>query len=304
MPRRNTDQMLLKDALRVRICRTEGHDALCSLAGQVTFAPNVPGVFTEQIPAALVAGPPRALSYFVQVENSRGKSAGPSNFAHVVAGQAPAPVTALQAEVRKAGVVLHWTPVAGDETPVRLQRRLLTPQLEKKKNDRFEAPPEAANQNLLITARVAEGRALDRTTRFGESYEYRAQRVARVTVDDQTLELAGAPSNAVNVEVRDVFPPDAPQGLAAVAGAPESGAAVDLNWQPGTEADVAGYVVYRREAEGAWQRVSPAKPLPAPAFHDATVQPGHTYRYAVTAVDQGNRESPRSAETEETVPAE
>jgi hypothetical protein len=304
MPRRNTDQLLLKDSLRVKICRSEGHDATCSSAGQVTLAPSAPGVFTEQIPAALVAGSPRALAYFVQVENLRGKSAGPSNLAHVVAGQAPPPVTAFQAEVRKAGVVLHWTPVAGDATSVRLERRLLTPHLEKKKTDPFEAPPEPATQNLLITARVAEGRALDRTPRFGESYEYRAQRVARVTVDDQTLELAGAPSNAINVDVRDVFPPDAPQGLAAVAGAPESGAVVDLNWQPGTEADVAGYVVYRREADGAWQRVSPAKPLPAPAFHDATVRPGHTYRYVVTAVDQGNRESPRSAETEENVPAE
>jgi fibronectin type 3 domain-containing protein len=39
-----------------------------------------------------------------------------------------------------------------------------------------------------------------------------------------------------------------------------------------------------------------------PAFHDAQVRPGHTYRYAVTAIDQGGHESARSTETQETVP--
>jgi fibronectin type 3 domain-containing protein len=40
-----------------------------------------------------------------------------------------------------------------------------------------------------------------------------------------------------------------------------------------------------------------------PAFHDAQVAPGHTYTYAVSAVDQGGHESARSAEARETVPA-
>ena len=81
---------------------------------------------------------------------------------------------------------------------------------------------------------------------------------------------------------------------------------IDLNWRPGTEADLAGYVVYRREAgqpESSWQRISPAQPVAAPDYHDANVQPGHTYRYAVSAVDQQGHESARSAEAEETVPA-
>ena len=40
----------------------------------------------------------------------------------------------------------------------------------------------------------------------------------------------------------------------------------------------------------------------APAFHDTHVLPGHTYIYAVSAVDQGGHESGRSADAQETVP--
>jgi fibronectin type 3 domain-containing protein len=78
--------------------------------------------------------------------------------------------------------------------------------------------------------------------------------------------------------------------------------AIDLSWQPVTDADLAGYAVYRREGDGDWQRISPAGPLVPPAFHDPQVQPGHSYRYAVSSIDQGGHESARSTETEETVP--
>ena len=304
MPRRNTDQLLLKDPLHVQVCRSENQQPVCFPIAQITLAPSASGSYTDQLPAPLASGSPRAASYFVQVENARGRSAGPSNLAHMIAGSAPSPVAALGAELRKSGVVLRWQPVAGDATAVRLERRLLTAGSEKKKRDPLEASPEPATQNLLISAHVAEGRALDRTTHMGNTYEYRAQRVARVTVDGQTLELASAASNAVKIEVRDIFPPDVPQGLAAVAASPESGAAVDLNWQPDNETDIAGYVVYRREGDGPWQRVSPAKPLTAPAFRDSAVQPGHSYRFTVTAIDLGGHESQRSPEAEETVPSE
>jgi fibronectin type 3 domain-containing protein len=125
-----------------------------------------------------------------------------------------------------------------------------------------------------------------------------------VTVDGKTLELAGELSASVRVEANDVFPPTVPTGLAAVASLGGNGGetAVDLSWQPDTEADVAGYAVYRRESGAAWQRISPAEPVVGPAFHDAHVEPGHTYRYAVSAIDKGGHESARSEEAEESVP--
>ena len=303
MPRRNTDKMLLKEAVKVTVCRSEDKAEQCTQAGELRLMPGAPGAFTEALPAAEASGRPRPLSYFLEVENAHGRAAGPSNLAAVIAGEAPSPVTGLKATVGKSGVMLRWTGIPGESSPVRLERRLLTPPVAAPKDGLLKPAVEPVVQSFLVTDRAAEGRALDKTIRFGATYEFRAQRVARVAVGGETLELAGGFSEPVRVEARNVFPPDAPTGLAAVATAPDNGAAIDLNWQPNTEADLAGYFVYRREGEGAWQRISPQKPLAAPAYHDASVQAGHSYRYAATAVDEGNHESPRSAEAEETVPA-
>jgi fibronectin type 3 domain-containing protein len=161
---------------------------------------------------------------------------------------------------------------------------------------------------LLVEARGRDGgatdKALDKDIHFGETYEYQAQRVARVLVDGQTKELSGPLSAPVEVEAADVFPPAAPVELAAVAVTAEDGgeAAIDLSWQANTEADLTGYIVYRREGDGDWQRISPAGAVVGPAFHDAHVQAGHSYRYAVSAIDEGGHESGRSAEAEEMVP--
>lgn len=304
MPTRNTDKLPLKTNVDVRVCRKEGTGDCAATGNDLMLAPGADGKLTETLSPALAAGAPRVLIYFVELKNRKGRSAGLSNGAAVLAGATPAPVTGLAAEVRKTGVVLHWTP-DGENFSIRLQRKLLTPQT-KKKQGLLSEPPEPVEQNLLVEAGAQTGRAVDKNIRFGETYEYRAQRVARVTANGQTMELAGEWSSPVRVEALDVFPPTVPTGLAAVATADESGRqpAIDLNWQPVSDTDLAGYVVYRREGDAAWQRISPAPPVAGPAFHDAQVQTGHTYQYAVTSVDQGGHESVRSTETQETVPAQ
>jgi len=310
MPRKNTDKLLLKDNVTVRVCRKEGAGA-CEPAGtELSLAPGADGAFTDALPAQLAAGAPRPLSYFVELKNRNGRSAGLSNAALVLAGEAPAPITGLSAEVRKQGVALRWTPTEeSSPSAVRLHRKLLNPPAAKPHEGLLAPQPEPLEQNLLVDRCAPDGRkggcrALDTNIRFGQSYEYRAQRVARVTLEGKTLELAGELSAPVRVEALDIFPPETPTSLAAVATAGENGATptIDLSWQPVTDADLAGYAVYRREGEAVWQRISPPQPLTPPAFHDTQVQPGHSYRYAVSAVDQGGHESVRSAEAVETVP--
>ena len=313
MPKKNTDKLLLKGNVAVRVCRKEGAGAACAAAGaELSLPPGAEGSFTETLPAALASGEPRPLRYFVELRNRNGRSAGLSNAAQVLAGQAPAPVEGLTAEVRKSGVVLRWMALGGaapeSSQAIRLHRKLLTPPAAKPQQGLLAPPPEPVERTLLVEAGSGAGRALDQDIRFGQAYEYRAQRVARIPVDGQALELTGELSAPVCVEALDVFPPAVPAGLAAVATAESAGGqgatqnAIDLSWQPGAEADPAGYAVYRREGDSAWQRISPARPLTPPAFHDDQVQPGHTYRYAVSAIDRGGHESARSAETEETVP--
>jgi hypothetical protein len=322
MPKRNTDKLLLKGPIDARICRRPSPGSACETAAVQAFAPGAEATFTETLPPPLAAGAPRDLSYFVELENRKRRSAGLSNGAEVLAGEAPAPVTGLSAQMRREGVLLAWTPAAGqaENAQVRLVRKLLTPPAKSQRGKGqapLAPPPEPVEQSLLVPAgsaspaspaMVDRGTAIDKDVRFGQSYEYRAQRVAQVTIQDAKLELDGPLSAPVRIDAAQLFPPAVPAGLAAVATAAGDGnpAAIDLSWQPNTEPDLAGYAVYRRDADAAtgaaWQRISPAQPVVGPGYHDASVQPGHTYAYAVSAIDQEGHESARSAETEETVP--
>lgn len=300
MPRRTTDKVLLKGLIPIHVCRKEGTGP-CETAADMRLAPDKEGSFTETLSGGLTMGAPRPLRYFVELKNERGRSAGLSNPAEVLAGQSPAAVTGFAAELRRGGVVLRWTAAQSGEA-IRLHRTWLNPPAKKKSASLSEAPPEPVEQNLFVAK--DEGRALDKSITFGHQYEYQAQRIARVEVDGKTLELAGPLSAAVRIDAEDIFPPAVPRGLAAVATPAGNGAAasIDLNWQPVSDADLAGYFVYRREGDQAWRRISGDKPIVPPAFHDADVQAGHAYVYAVSAVSQTGRESARSASAEETVP--
>ncbi len=313
VPRKTTDKLLLKGNIDVRLCRQEPA-APCKPAGSIALTPGVEGTLEDTLPAELAAGAPRPLTYFVELCNHNGRSAGLSNAAAILAGQAPTPVAGFTAELRKQGALLRWSD--GTPTLIRLHRKLLTPPAEKSAtvqspgSQGILAPsPEPVDLTLVVEPQTAgnparRNQALDKSIRIGETYEYTAQRVASVTVSGQSLELPGPLSAPVRLEAKDIFPPETPTGLAAVATSASTGleAAIDLSWQPVTDANLAGYIVYRREGDAAWQRISPAQPAIAPAFHDTQAQPGHTYRYAVSAIGQNGQESPRSSETEESMP--
>ena len=342
MPRRNTDKLLIKGNIAVRVCRKEGSGACLPVPGDLAFAPEAHAAFTDTLPAELAAGAARPLTYFVELRNAKGRSAGPSNAAVVLAGEAPAPVAGLSAQVRKQGIVLRWSGDSANSqgavsTVIRLHRKLLTPPSKTQPEAKTQAeadsltksnaqpgilapPPEPIEQSLLVEDAAHTGRTpdrvLDKTIRFGSTYEYRAQRVARASICGPTpadsrmstncriYELPGPLSDPIRVEAVDVFPPEVPTSVAAVATAADTsaGSSIDLSWQPVTDPGLAGYAVYRSEGDASWQRISPQQPVVGPGFHDPEVQPGHTYRYAVTAIDQMGHESARSAEAEETVP--
>lgn len=302
MPRRNTDRLLIKTNLTAEICRRESESS-CTPVGKVSFPPGQEASFEESLPASQATGAARPLTYTVELQNRNGRSAGASNSAVVLAGEAPAPVIGFAAEVRKSGIVLRWNAAEGGAFAIRIHRKLLTPAPPAKKQSGLLAPPpELIEQNLLVDP--DKGRAIDTAITLGNTYEYKAQRLARVEADGHTIELAGEISPPIKVEAEDVFPPAVPAGLAAVATSAEAGApvSIDLNWEANAEADLAGYFVYRREDQTPWQRVSGEQPVVGPSYHDATVLAGHTYRYAVSAVDRGGHESGRSAEASETVP--
>ena len=120
----------------------------------------------------------------------------------------------------------------------------------------------------------------------------------RLKVKDEALELKSAMSAGVALDVNDIYAPPRPEALAAVASGEEGHKAIDLSWQPsiatGLSSAAAGYIVYRREGDAVWERVSGQALVTGPAFHDALVVAGHSYSYAVTAVGTNTLESQKS----------
>ena len=106
----------------------------------------------------------------------------------------------------------------------------------------------------------------------------------------------------------DVLPPDVIPPGALPPRPPESwhvqvefaGQSVRVSWV-GSGADLAGYNVYRRDAEGAPAKVN-AELLRSPEFDDPSVEAGHTYLFSVSGVDRGGNESPHSLEASVTMP--
>jgi hypothetical protein len=123
---------------------------------------------------------------------------------------------------------------------------------------------------------------------FGQTYYYQ---VAAAFGMPGHLATSDA-SPAVKVTPRDVFPPAPPQGLSSIYAA----GAVELVWTANTEADLAGYNVYRLDNQTA-QRVN-KELLHTPIFRDATAPPGKTLTYYVTAVDLSGNESKGSQKEE------
>jgi hypothetical protein len=329
-PGENTDHLKLKGSVQLRICRQPQATSPCQTIAVMSAVPDRPAQYTDVLPPALTAGPVRSVIYRVFGINRHGRTAGPSNAATILAGEAPPEVRNLSAQVVERGVDLRWQPVANlpPGTSILIERTLLTPAVPatRTKSRAFNPLPqsrEPLQQELRVsllppdsqhTAATDPGIALDRTVLFGREYSYIASRVVQRQVDHQTLTLAGSPSQPVQVTTRDTFPPAAPSRLVAVPvsaamnnGQPE----VDLSWSANTEPDLAQYRVYRRDVtqQGTMQRIAPgtatgpgSERIIAPAFRDLHVEPGHTYAYTVTAVDTSGNESPRSAEVSVTVP--
>jgi len=321
MPKNTTDKVALKGDQRAHVCwepvgaGSSGQKAAsggkpragaatfdaktCRAAGDGMFAPGKAADFTAKLPGELTAGAPRATAFYVELENHAGKTAGPSNAAWVAAGAAPPAVTGLRLESSAAGVVLHWGAAAPEAGMVlRIERTLVAQPGAVKANESLGVPP-PEHQVLEVDLDTADpGGAVDHDAELDHTWKYSAERVVKVKAGGQALEIAGVAAEPVTIDAKDVFPPAVPAGLAAVVD--EEAKAIDLSWTPDTDADLAGYFVYRKDetAGTGWERLTP-KVLVPPSYSDGTVVAGHRYAYAVTAVDADGNESGKSGEVEE-----
>ena len=121
---------------------------------------------------------------------------------------------------------------------------------------------------------------VDKAVEFGKAYRYAVQS-STAAAQSEIAEMK-APLTPV-----DTFPPAVPRALVAVAGTQS----VELVWDRDTEADLAGYRIYRDAGSGQFEKIGESKDTPS--FSDKNVEKGKRYRYMVTAYDQlGNESKP------------
>jgi len=328
-PSKTTDDLPTKGPLTAEICRAAASPSPppspsdCIPVKRLAVQPG-PSQTTDSLPRLLTLDPVALLAYRVQILNANQRSAGQSPEAFAAAGAAPPPVEDLRATPVPAGAMLEWRQQP-TTAPVELARLLEgapapakkaqpkptsrpSPRLPSKRTPPPRQPtPATPTEVKLQTPQQASdpGGTIDRTAQFGETYRYTAQRVRTAALLGHSLELRSSITPPVVILLKDTFPPAPPTGLAAVpGGATPADTYIDLSWEPNTEADLAGYIVYRQQITPTGALTGPATRLnatliEAPAYRDQTVVVGQSYTYRVTAVDTVGNESAPSAEVQE-----
>ena len=120
--------------------------------------------------------------------------------------------------------------------------------------------------------------------------------VARLVASTEPV-IESESSNEVCLTVKDVEPPAAPTGVAALV----RDGAMEVSWSPSSEPDLAAYRVYRARAGAAPERLAEVGAGES-AYRDTTLAAGVPHVYTVTAVDAAGNESPPSAPAEGALP--
>jgi hypothetical protein len=233
-------------------------------------------------------------TYALEVLNRRDKGAGLSNQIRVsLAPALPAP-NDLHAELTPESVVLSWT--APELLPGATNLRFLYRVFRKLAN----APDYTLVQEF--PAKAGTEIAGDRSFEWEHAYDYKVTSVTRVQLaGGESMEFEGDDSPIVHIFTHDIFPPATPTGLQAVFSGVGQKPFIDLTWAPNTEADLAGYNIFRSELGEPARQIN-RQLVKAPAFRDENVIAGHRYIYSVSAVDERANQSARSETAAEAVP--
>ena len=273
--------------------------------------------YADVLPASLMSDPKAFVTYAMESLNTNHRAAGISNSVRVSAAPTAPPPVDFQAQLTAAGVVLTWTgPLLSIASGVGI------PQYSYRVYRNSNDSPQRTLVGESIMGTETQMRLVDETMAWEKTYEYRVVVVTKVGLSDlypcpgptpgsplfggladcsHRVEVEGEDSAAVTVVAHDVFPPAVPTGLQAVFSGEGQKPFIDLTWNAGTAADLAGYNVYRREGSSQPAKIN-TDLVKAPAFRDSSVAAGQTYFYSISAVDARANESARSEEASEQVP--
>lgn len=248
------------------------------------------------------------VTYAVEALNTSSRAAGLSNQVEVVLAPTIPPPRDFRADLTPTGVRLSWTgeflglPVSRVNYFYRVYRRLAGTD----ERTVIGQAPRGFDANLSL---------LDQTFAWEKHYEYWMNVVTDVqtglpscigtttppTACMQHIELEGDDSPFQPVFTHDTFPPAVPTGAQAVFSGPGQQPFIDVIWAPDTDADLAGYNIYRHEAGNEPVKINPEL-VKTPSYRDTNIVSGKTYDYSISAVDLRGNESARSEETSEQVP--
>jgi hypothetical protein len=254
---------------------------------------KVTASYVDILPAAVFSNPTGEITYAVEVLNEDRRSAGLSNQVQVPAAPTLPHPADFKATVTADGIVLKWEAVPEPPSAPELQYRY-----------RVYRREEGGTVDTLVGELPlnAPPELIDRNFEWEKTYEYRANVVTAITQPDKPeIEVEGDDTPPLKVFAHDVFPPTVPTGLQAVYSGEGQQPFIDLIWAPDTDADLAGYNVYRREENGQPTKINSAL-VKTPSYRDSNVQSGKKYFYSVSAVDVRGNESARSEEASEAVP--
>ena len=314
MPSETTDRLAVRHMGPTRVCRSldAAMNECASPVGEVP-APQLPGPgsrpaksakpatqmqanYIDNLPPRLLVEAPGAqISYAISVLNGNGRSAGISNTTQVSAVVALPPPSDFRAQTTAEGIILSWTGIPNAHETPGLRRSY-----------RVYRRPEGGNTDSVVGSVPLDASSatqlVDHSFEWEETYSYRATVITLIHEEGKPeTQFESDDTPAAKVFAHDVFPPAVPSGLQAVFSGAGQQAFIDLIWAPDTEADLAGYDVFRQEESGEPVKINSGL-VKTPAFRDLNVASGKKYLYSVSAVDVRGNDSTRSQPASEAVP--
>jgi hypothetical protein len=260
-----------------------------------------PQTYTGTLPAAMEPLDPAAeVTYAVEILNRNARGAGLSNRVHVPAVLTLPPPPDLAAELTGDGVVLTWTSAGELQNVPNVQHRYRV----YRRDESSGKDAIAGEVPIPVPGPSTEpgpAHFTDSAFAWERTYLYRVTAVTIVKRPDSEVQVEGEDTPPVRVIAHDVFPPSVPAGLQAAFSGEGQKPFIDLIWAPVTNADLAGYNIYRSEADAAAIKLN-SELVKAPSYRDSAVASGKTYTYSVSAVDVRGNESQRSEPASEPVP--
>jgi hypothetical protein len=301
VPYETTDREAIRQPGKMRVCRILTTEEECGkVVGEVPAQKGneisrrdhpLEASYTDTLTPDLHAKPLSQAIYTIEAVNDSGRSAGFGNRVNVPLVPTTAPPHAVRADVRADGVRINIPPQAMQSEPdPRIQYWYQV--------TRNIVPAGNSTPDLIGEApAIGDVNIVDRNFQWEKQYAYTVTPITWVETQPNGKRIYSVPGESaapVEVVTKDVFPPAAPTGLQAVytSGPPRT---IDLTWAPNTDADLAGYNVYRGGVKVNTELVK------TPTYRDPVTAPGD-YTYSVTAVDLRDNESAKSAEASEKAP--